>query len=317
MKRGQEWTPIDDIAAVVSGRRANVGPMSNLGFRGSDGTALHASNLGADAAGRVGGRPIVVLIHGGGPDHRSLLPLGRLLSDLAPVVLPDVRGYGRSVCADPTRHTWAQYAGDMAALLHHLGARRAIVGGTGLGSTIALRTAAAHPERVSALVLISVEDIEDDAAKEAEIELMDAFAERVRTGGIEAGWKPILPTLAPVIGALVRDAIPRSDRTASRPRRPSGAIAPSAASTSWRGSPSRRSCSPAWTRAIHPSLPRRSPDSSPGAGWPRSGSPLTSPPQKTSPAPSRRQSATSSWKSSRKKFSRAPQPLDPTRAHET
>jgi 3-oxoadipate enol-lactonase len=65
-------------------------------------------------------------------------------------------------------------------------------------------------QRGNALVLISVDDIEDDAAKEAEIELMAAFAERVRTHGIEAGWGPILPQLAPVIGALVRDAIPRA-----------------------------------------------------------------------------------------------------------
>jgi 3-oxoadipate enol-lactonase len=185
--------------------------MSDLLFRGSDGTALHATILGADAAVRAGDRPIIVLMHGGGPDHRSLLPLGRRLADLCTVVLPDVRGYGRSVCRDPTRHTWAQYADDVAALLDDLGARRGTVGGTGLGSTIALRTAAAHPERVSALVLISVEDIEDDEAKEAEIELMDAFAERVRTRSISAGWEPILPALAPVIGALVRDAIPRSD----------------------------------------------------------------------------------------------------------
>jgi 3-oxoadipate enol-lactonase len=150
-------------------------------------------------------------MHGGGPDHRSLLPLGRALADLCTVMLPDVRGYGRSVCADPARHSWTQYADDVACLLDHLSAPRAIVGGTGLGSTIALRTAAAHPERVEALVLISVEDIEDDAGKESEIEFMDAFAERVRTQGIEAGWAPILPDLAPLIGALVREAIPRSD----------------------------------------------------------------------------------------------------------
>lgn len=40
---------------------------------------------------------------------------------------------------------------------------------------------------------------------------MDAFAERVRTEGIDAAWAPILPQLAPIIGALVREAIPRSD----------------------------------------------------------------------------------------------------------
>lgn len=60
-------------------------------------------------------------------------------------------------------------------------------------------------------MLISVEDIEDDQAKEAEIVFMDAFAARVRAEGIEAAWEPILENLAPIIGAMVRDAIPHSD----------------------------------------------------------------------------------------------------------
>jgi pimeloyl-ACP methyl ester carboxylesterase len=97
------------------------------------------------------------------------------------------------------------------SLLDHLGAPRAIVGGAGLGTTITLRTAVAHPDRVRAMVLISVEDIEDDEKKEAEIAFMAAFAARVRSDGIEAAWAPILDDLAPVIGALVREAIPRSD----------------------------------------------------------------------------------------------------------
>jgi len=59
-------------------------------------------------------------MHGGGPDHRSLVPLAERLSGEAPVVLPDVRGYGRSVCTDPARHTWAQYSDDMIALLDFL-----------------------------------------------------------------------------------------------------------------------------------------------------------------------------------------------------
>lgn len=80
-----------------------------------------------------------------------------------------------------------------------------------LGATISLRTALAYPERLKALVLISVEDIEDDEAKEAEIAFMDAFAVRVRAEGIEAAWEPILGNLAPIIGAMVREAIPRSD----------------------------------------------------------------------------------------------------------
>lgn len=40
---------------------------------------------------------------------------------------------------------------------------------------------------------------------------MDAFAARVRAEGIEAAWEPILGNLAPIIGSMVREAIPRSN----------------------------------------------------------------------------------------------------------
>ena len=177
----------------------------SLSYHGYDGWPLHAAITGDKD-------PVVVLLHGGGPDHRMFVPLARRLADVCTVALPDIRGYGRSVCADPPRHTWAQYAEDVIALLDHLGVQRAIVGGAGLGTTITLRAAVAYPERIQAAILISVEDIEDDEKKKkAEIEFMDAFAERVRTEGIEAAWAPILPQLAPIIGTLVREAIPRSD----------------------------------------------------------------------------------------------------------
>lgn len=179
------------------------GQVKEFSYRGRDGWPLHATTIGAG--------PTVVLLHGGGPDHHSLVPLALGLADTHTVVLPDVRGYGRSRCADPQRHTWTRYAEDVVALLDHLGLTRAVVGGTGLGSTVTLRTALHHPDRVGAAILVSVEDIEDSVAKVAEIAFMDAFAERVRTLGVEAAWAPILPDLAPIIGGLVRDAIPRSD----------------------------------------------------------------------------------------------------------
>src|SRR3546814_8281499 len=47
-------------------------------------------------------------------------------------------------------------------------------------------------ERVAGLMLISLEDIEDDAAKQAEIVFMEAFAARVHAGGLDSAWNPIL-----------------------------------------------------------------------------------------------------------------------------
>lgn len=172
-------------------------------FRAGDGCALHATVVGEG--------PALVLMHAGGPDGRSMLPLAGRLADRRTVVVPDLRGYGRSVCRDPARHTWDRYVRDAVGLLDHLGQADAVLAGAGLGSTIALRAAAAYPERVRGAVLIGVEDIEDDEAKAAEVRFLDAFAARVAAGGIEAGWEPILAAFPPLVGAMVRDAIPRSD----------------------------------------------------------------------------------------------------------
>ena len=187
--------------------------MSEFIYSGSDGCPLYATTLdhASKPATADDEERVLVLLHGGGPDHHSLVPLARQLAGHHTVVLPDIRGYGRSVCNDPARHTWAQYTADVIALMDHLGIDRAVMGGAGLGTTITLRTALAHPDRVRASVLISVEDIEDDEQKEAEIEFLDAFATRVRTEGLAAAWEPILENFPPIIGTMVRDAIPRSE----------------------------------------------------------------------------------------------------------
>jgi 3-oxoadipate enol-lactonase len=185
--------------------------MIELEYLGADGCPLFAFSTAPLDCIVTAPRPVLVMMHGGGPDHRSLAPLARMLSNDAIVILPDVRGYGTSRCSDPRRHTWTQYAEDVVALLDHVQVPRAVIGGAGLGSTIGLRAAVAFPERVAGLVLISVEDIEDDEAKAAEVAFMDAFAERVRTRGVEAAWQPILPDLSPVVGTMVREAMQSAD----------------------------------------------------------------------------------------------------------
>lgn len=178
-------------------------------YQGDDGCALHALHLqGAEGASR---QVPLILLHGGGPDHVSLIPLAKRLLDLCDVYLPDVRGYGQSVCRDPEKHRWAQYADDIVRLLDHIGAPAAILGGAGMGGTVALRAAAGYPERTRGVVVLSLEDIEDDAAKAAEAEFMESFSNRARRLGLEAAWAPILPGLAPVIGSMVREAMDRAD----------------------------------------------------------------------------------------------------------
>jgi 3-oxoadipate enol-lactonase len=181
---------------------------SCISYRGDDGCSLHAWSIGPALPG-ISTVP-VLLLHGGGPDHEMFVPLAKRLALHHQVILPDIRGYGRSVCADPARHKWAQYVADVVSLQDHLSIETAVLGGAGLGATVSMRLAVAHPGRIRAMLLVSVEDIEDDEAKAAEIQLLDEFAERVRSKGILEAWRPLLGQLAPLIGTLVREAIPRS-----------------------------------------------------------------------------------------------------------
>lgn len=151
------------------------------------------------------------MLHGGGPDHHSMRPLADRLVDSYRVALPDIRGYGASVCPDPTLHRWEQYVNDVVGIVKALGATDAHLVGAGLGGTIALRTCLEYPRIARSAVIISAEAIEDDSDKAVDRKLMDQYADRVRTSGLAAGWELFLPHLQPLIANLVRDAMPRAD----------------------------------------------------------------------------------------------------------
>jgi len=97
--------------------------------------------------------PLVALLHGGMADHRSALPQVAPLASRYRIVAPDLRGSGRSICGDPL--SFDRLAADLGALLDHLGAERAVVGGVSSGSGVALRFALLYPRRVAGLVLVT------------------------------------------------------------------------------------------------------------------------------------------------------------------
>ncbi|MGW6461766.1 alpha/beta fold hydrolase [Streptomyces sp. NPDC055078] len=176
--------------------------MRDFVYHGSDGCRLHATALGQG--------PALILLHGGGADRHRLLPLARLLADGFTVVLADVRGYGRSVCAGHARHTGTQYTEDVDALLDQLGLRRATLGGTGPGGAVTLRVAAERPDRVRAALVIGVEGIGNDTAQRAGTATPQPSAARIREQGIHTTCGPLLPAPVPGTGPLVCAAPPRS-----------------------------------------------------------------------------------------------------------
>jgi 3-oxoadipate enol-lactonase len=109
-----------------------------------DGVQLHAVEDGRG--------PVVIMLHGGGGDHRACLPIVAPLSSRYRVITPDLRSSGRSRCADPL--TWDRFADDVRALMDHIGARRAVVGGVSMGAGAALRFARRFPQRTAGLVMV-------------------------------------------------------------------------------------------------------------------------------------------------------------------
>jgi pimeloyl-ACP methyl ester carboxylesterase len=97
----------------------------------------------------------VVLLHGQLMPRRMQQPLARALaSEGLHVVTLDLLGHGRSDRpADPLVYSMSAFADQVVALLDHLGAERAVIGGTSLGANVSLEVAAEAPDRVQGLIV--------------------------------------------------------------------------------------------------------------------------------------------------------------------
>jgi 3-oxoadipate enol-lactonase len=107
---------------------------------GPDGIHAEATGDGRD----------VVLVHAGICDSGMWDPQWRTLADRHRLIRHDMRGFGRS----PVPQGAYSHAGDLVAVMDAAGVGEAVVVGTSMGGRVALEVAVAHPERVSALVLV-------------------------------------------------------------------------------------------------------------------------------------------------------------------
>jgi pimeloyl-ACP methyl ester carboxylesterase len=97
----------------------------------------------------------VVLLHAQLMPRRMQQPLARALAgEGLHVVTLDLLGHGRSDRpADPLVFSMSAFADQVVALLDHLGAEQAVVGGTSLGANVSLEVAATAPGRVRGLII--------------------------------------------------------------------------------------------------------------------------------------------------------------------
>jgi 3-oxoadipate enol-lactonase len=106
-----------------------------------------------DAGGNL---PPVVLAHGFLTDHQMFAPQIEALGSQRRIITWDARCHGKTETTDDPFTYW-DLADDLRGLLDHLGIERAVIGGMGQGGFTALRFALKHPDRASALVLLSTE----------------------------------------------------------------------------------------------------------------------------------------------------------------
>ncbi len=100
----------------------------------------------------------MVLLHGHPRTHTTWHRVAPLLSGSFFVACPDLRGYGQStLLPDAPGHAQSAkraMAGDVVALMRHIGHERFSVVGHDRGALVAFRTAMDHPDAVQRLVVM-------------------------------------------------------------------------------------------------------------------------------------------------------------------
>lgn len=124
---------------------------------------LDFDHAGVRIHARVGGRadgPPLLLVHGFPQTHVMWHPVARRLAPHFRLVLPDLRGYGDSSkprgAPDHANHGMRAKAGDLLALMRHLGHERFGVCGHDRGGRVSHRLALDHPQAVSRLCVLDI-----------------------------------------------------------------------------------------------------------------------------------------------------------------
>src|SRR3954452_12668563 len=162
----------------------------------------------------------VVLLHAQLMPRRMQQPLARALAgEGLHVVTLDLLGHGRSDRpADPLVFSMSAFADQVVALLDHLGAEQAVVGGTSLGANVSLEVAASAPGRVRGLIIeMPVLDNALEAGIMAFVPIM--FAARYApftVNGLRLLTRPVPRGLVPFWAGIVLDTMDqRADSVAA------------------------------------------------------------------------------------------------------
>jgi len=102
----------------------------------------------------------LILIHGFPLDHSIWQPVVALLESHARLILPDLRGFGKSPL-DEEVSSMRLMAEDIAALMDGLKIEKAILAGHSMGGYVCLNFARVYPRRLLGLALVATQAAED------------------------------------------------------------------------------------------------------------------------------------------------------------
>ena len=110
---------------------------------------------------RTGGKgPPLLLLHGYPQTHEAWHRVAPRLARAFTLVMPDLRGYGRSTGPAPdgehVGYSKRAMAGDMAALMAALGYERFLLAGHDRGGRVGYRLCLDHPERVARFAALDI-----------------------------------------------------------------------------------------------------------------------------------------------------------------
>lgn len=158
-----------------------------------DTVAVNGINLAYTRLGK--GTPLV-LVHGFPLDSSSWNELIPYLKDHFDLILPDLRGFGKSTTVEAP-YTLSDMADDLAGLLDDLGVEKTALAGHSMGGYISLAFAKKYPQRVSGLGLI---------ASQAAADAPEGKERRYKTAAdvAEKGVGVVVDAMTPKLSADVR-----------------------------------------------------------------------------------------------------------------
>lgn len=165
-----------DIRELRISTNSETGPVErrNIMFEGFSERLIPGE--GAEIFCRIGGEgPPLLLLHGYPETGAMWAPIAERLAERFSVVVPDLRGYGRSSVPqnDPENVAYSKrrMGADMAAVMSALGHERFAVAGHDRGARVAYRMGFDMPERLTRLAVLDIVPVaevwESMGAKEA------------------------------------------------------------------------------------------------------------------------------------------------------